>query len=139
MSTNTITDVAAAEQRRVRRHDAATAVWLAGEDPPRLSRAALLHPEVAHTGACYGTRMLRAGLIGAPVATGLDLSYALGRLQGGHSFDALPLGAACTIAVVLAAAGLFALAALLWHALWHRAEAPYAHNVVQALSESVAG
>ena len=111
------------------RHQA-TATWLAGEDPPRLSRAALLHPEVQHPGACYSGRTLQTGLIGLSIAAGADVSYALGRLQDGHPFDALPLGPVWTVVAVLAAAGLFALAALVGHALRHRAEAPYAHNVV---------
>ncbi len=116
--------------------DPATAAWLAGEDPPRLSRAALLHPQVQHAGACYGTRMLRAGLIGLPIAAGADVFYALSQLHDGHPFDALPLGPVWTTAAALIAAGLFVLAALVWHALWHRAEAPYAHNVVYEVRRS---
>ncbi|GGM23219.1 hypothetical protein ACFFX1_10660 [Dactylosporangium sucinum] len=130
MSIDTAPQVAGAESPDSARREAAIAAWLAGEDPPWLSRAALLHPEVEHPGACYRTRMLLAGLASVPVAVGADLSYAVGQVLGGHRFDALPLGPAWTIPAALAAAGLFALIALVWHALWHRAEAPFVFHVV---------
>jgi hypothetical protein len=124
MTTDTIP---ADSQHRVR--DAATAAWLAGQNPPLLSR--LLHPEVRHPGACYGTRAWRAVLLGLFVAIGGDLSYATGQARPTGHLDLMPFGPVWTLVAVLAVTGLTVLAAAVTHALSHRADAPYAYNTAR--------
>ena len=109
-------------------------VWLKDEDV-RAGLAGLLHTEVGHSGRCYGVRAVYAALAAVPLAALGAVAHAAGRhVKHGGLTEVLTRWYAIEPHIaVLTLAGLLALCvsvAIGSHAWWHRAEAPFAGNVV---------